>query len=342
MDPNLHPHQRWNPLLDEWVLVSPHRTERPWQGQTEFSQPSALPSYDASCYLCPGNSRAGDLRNPDYSATYVFANDFPALLPDSSFTAEESDLIRSMPTSGECRVICFSPRHDLTMAEMSVAEISEVVSVWVNQDRELGPNYRWVQIFENKGVAMGCSNPHAHGQVWASDFVPSLVAREDVTQRAYFERKSSPMLSDYLALELVQNSRVVCENGSWAFVVPFWATWPYEMLLLPKQAVARLRELSIEQQGDLADILKQGLTRYDNLFETSFPYSMGWHGAPNDGGPSEHWTLHAHFYPPLLRSETVKKFMVGYEMLAQAQRDITPEQAAERLRAVSEDHYKQR
>lgn len=326
------PHRRYNPLMGEWVLVSPHRTQRPWQGQQEEASNDRRPAHDSSCYLCAGNERAGGHRNPDYSGTFVFKNDFSALLDQESVEAEPG-FFKSSTVRGECRVICFSPRHDLTLAEMEIPEIRLVVDTWAEQTEELGSRYKWVQVFENKGAIMGCSNPHPHGQIWASNTLPSLVEKEDEQQRDYFSENGKPLLAQALEEELRDGRRVVVETDHWAIVVPFWATWPFEYLLLPKRNVQRIPELSDSERDDLALILKKGLALYDSLFQTSFPYTMGWHGAPTDGEEHPHWTLHAHFYPPLLRSATVKKFMVGYEMLAEPQRDLTPEQAAERLRA---------
>jgi UDPglucose--hexose-1-phosphate uridylyltransferase len=278
--------------------------------------------------------------NPKYDATLVFTNDFSALLTDTPEMAEvPDDLLRVEPTRGECRVICFSPRHDLTLAEMAVSDIRKVVDVWARQTTELGERYRWVQVFENKGAAMGCSNPHPHGQIWASNFVPNEIIAEERGQKDYGEKKGSVLLLDYAKRELAAQKRVVVSNSHWVAVVPFWAVWPYEILLLPTRHVQRLPELTDSERTSLAEILQALLIRYDNLFETSFPYSMGWHAAPNEGN-QPHWQLHAHFYPPLLRSATVKKFMVGYEMLAEAQRDLTAEQAAQRLRDLSNQHYR--
>lgn len=336
-----HPHRRFNPLRGEWILVSPHRTKRPWQGQVEKAAADDRPRHDPACYLCPGNRRAGDLVNPDYESTFVFVNDFSALLPDTPGAAGGEDrLLRVDPVRGECRVICFSPRHDLTVAEMAVPDIRKVVDVWAAQTLELGRRYRWVQVFENKGGVMGCSNPHPHGQVWAGNFLPNEIAVEDRNLRAYRERHGSVLLLDYVERELADESRVVVSNEHWVAVVPFWAVWPYEILLLPRRHVLRLPDLGSTERDGLSEVLQALLIRYDNLFETSFPYSMGWHGAPNDAADPGHWQLHAHFYPPLLRSATVKKFMVGYEMLAEAQRDLTAEQAAERLRGLPAKHYK--
>ncbi len=342
-DPS-QPHRRHNPLTGEWVLVSPHRASRPWQGAQEKVSQEQKPKHDPSCYLCPGNQRVGGEKNPDYSGPYVFGNDFPAILKDGERVAEGEGMFRSESAGGECRVICFSPRHDLSLPEMETSGIRAVVDLWAEQSAELGERYTWVQIFENKGEAMGCSNPHPHGQIWASDFLPNEAYREDSNQKAYAEKNGSNMLVDYAAAEIEKNERIVAINDHWVFLVPYWAVWPFETLLLPRRHVTRLEDLTDGERDALADILKRGLTRYDNLFETSFPYSMGWHGAPYGGVPdtNSHWQLHAHFYPPLLRSATVKKFMVGYEMLANAQRDLTTEQAATRLAELPEIHFSQK
>ncbi len=337
-----HPHRRLNPLTGEYVLVSPHRTKRPWQGKRETPPPDNRPHYDPGCYLCPGNVRAGGNQNPAYANTFVFNNDFSALLlemPESP--PPDHPLFVFQATQGICRVICFSPRHDLTLPEMPQPDIRAVVDVWAGQVMELGANYRWVQVFENKGEIMGCSNPHPHGQVWATNWLPNEVAKEEFHQHAYFQQHNHPLLMDYAQLELERDERIVIENGDWLVVVPYWAVWPFETLLLPRRHVLRLPDLSDAERDSLADILKRFLTRYDNLFNVAFPYSMGWHGAPNDTADYTHWQLHAHFYPPLLRSATVRKFMVGFEMLAESQRDLTAEQAAARLREQSEVHYKQ-
>jgi UDPglucose--hexose-1-phosphate uridylyltransferase len=315
--------------------------KRPWQGQVEKAPPETRPSYDPDCYLCPGNSRAGGASNPDYKSTFVFTNDFAALLPETP-PAESPDhpLFQNQSVQGTCRVICFSPRHDLTLPEMPIEAIGNVVEVWCQQSEELGKKYRWVQVFENKGSMMGCSNPHPHGQIWAGDWLPNEPQKEDHHQRAYLQKHDAVLLLDYVREEVQRSERIVVENPSWLAIVPYWALWPFETILLPREHTLRLPDLSPSQRQDLASILKQLLIRYDNLFETSFPYSMGWHGAPFNDGDNGHWQLHAHFYPPLLRSATVKKFMVGYEMLAEAQRDLTAEQAAQRLRSLPEKHYK--
>jgi UDPglucose--hexose-1-phosphate uridylyltransferase len=358
-DPANHPHRRFNALTGEWILVSPHRTKRPWKGQVEAPPQEVRPRYDPNCYLCPGNLRASGARNPEYDSTYVFANDFAALLPETpEITVTLHPLLRAEAQPGTCRVICFSPRHDLTLPEMSVAEIRNVVNVWAEQITDLGQRFRWVQIFENKGDVMGCSNPHPHGQVWVGSALPNEPTKEDGRQRVYYLERGTPLLVEYAQLEADAAERVVVENEHWLVVVPYWALWPFETLLLPRRHVLRLPDLNDLERETLAEILKRLLTRYDNLFQVTFPYSMGWHGAPTgpaggSGGASldgsapgpggqmfAHWQLHAHFYPPLLRSATVKKFMVGYEMLAEAQRDLTAEQAAERLRALPEVHFK--
>jgi UDPglucose--hexose-1-phosphate uridylyltransferase len=341
-----YPHRRFNPLTGEWVLVSPHRTQRPWQGQRERSADDQRPAYDPGCYLCPGNERSGGYRNPVYTSTYVFTNDFPALLADAPSDGLDDDdtggLFRRQTVQGTCRVVCFSPRHDLTLPEMTPDAIRGVVDLWAEQTAELGATYRSVQVFENKGAVQGCSNPHPHGQIWAGNRLPNEALKEDRQQREYFARHGVPLLADYARRELELGERLVVQREHWIAVVPYWATWPFETLVLPRRRqILRLPDLTSNERDDLAALLKCLLTKYDNLFETSFPYSMGWHGAPNDDGDYGHWQLHAHYYPPLLRSATVKKFMVGYEMLAEPQRDLTPEQAASRLREQSEQHYRQ-
>ena len=336
------PHRRYNPLLDEWVLVSPHRLERPWQGQVEKPHAPTRPAYDPGCYLCPGNLRANGERNPAYGATYAFDNDFPALLPDApSAPPAADDLFVAEPQPGRCRVVCFSPRHDLTLARMDTAGIRAVVDTWVEEvdrlARERG--IRYAQVFENKGAAMGCSNPHPHGQIWASATVPHIPARKLAMQRRYAERHGRDLLGDYLTRELALGDRVACRNDAWAAVVPFWAVWPFETMVMPVRKVDDLRALESDERDQLADILRRLTARYDNLFQCSFPYSMGWHGRPLDGQACPGCRLHAVFFPPLLRSASVRKFLVGYEMTGEPQRDLTAESAAERLRGQSDVHY---
>ncbi len=340
-NPADHPHRRHNPLTGEWVLVSPHRNKRPWQGRQEKTTPEQRPHYDPTCYLCPGNTRANGEQNPQYTTTYVFTNDFAALLPDTPAAESRNPLLRAGSVQGTCRVLCFSPRHDLTLPLMTPDEIRVVINTWADQITQLGQQYQWVQIFENKGEAMGASNPHPHGQIWAEDILPNEVLAEDRHQSVYMQEHDSVLLVDYAQLETQEQERVVVENDNWMAVVPYWAVWPFETLLLPRRHVLRLPDLTASERDSLAEILKRLLTRYDNLFETSFPYSMGWHGAPNDDADYDHWQLHAHFYPPLLRSATVRKWMVGYEMMGEAQRDITAEQASERLRSLSDVHYRE-
>lgn len=339
----LRPHRRFNPLTGEWVLVSPQRAARPWLGAQESPAVVRRPAYDPTCYLCPGNDRAVGVTNEKYDGVWVFENDFPALLPPSLAPRNEGvgergaggeSLFQRQEEGGVCRVICFSPRHDLTLPELPVEAVRSVVEVWAEQCEELGarPDISYVQVFENKGEAMGCSNPHPHGQIWATTNVPTLPALEQEKQRAYLTERGTPLLIDYAERELESGERVLFENDTWVALVPYWAVWPFETMLLPKDRVRRLPELTDAQRNGLALALKELTRRYDALFSVSFPYSMGVHQAPFDGEPHDEWQLHLHFYPPLLRSATVRKFLVGYEMLAQPQRDLTPEQAADRLR----------
>ena len=337
------PHRRRNPLTGEWVLVSAHRTDRPWQGREEGPAPERLPRYDPDCYLCPGNARASGDTNPDYDTTYVFTNDFPALVPEvEPVTAQASPLLLAEVEAGTCRVLCFSPRHDLALAKMDDDALVAVVDMWADQTAELGRTYTWVQVFENKGESMGASNPHPHGQVWAGTALPNTIAAEDRHQATYLADHGSSLLVDYVAEEAADGARMVVENDHWVVVVPYWAVWPFETLVLPRRPVTRLPDLDATERRALADLLRRVLTRYDNLFEHPFPYSMGWHGAPFHDAPVDHWQLHAHVYPPLLRSASVRKFMVGYELLAEEQRDLTAESAAARLRAQSEVHHRAR
>ncbi len=339
------PHRRFNPLIREWVLVSPHRTQRPWLGRVDKEAMAKAVEYDPGCYLCPGNERAGGVRNPQYTSTFTFENDFAALLPNTRpADSNEADLLIAKAEPGICRVVCFSARHDLTIPVMSKGEIRQVIDVWSEQFQELQaiPWVRHIQIFENRGALMGASNPHPHCQIWSNASLPNLPSREVSAFEAYSNEKKSCMLCDYLKLELRNNERVVCQNEGFAVIVPYWAVWPFETLLLSKRHVATMHELSSNERDLLAQILQKTTIRYDNLFETAFPYSMGFHQRPCDGSPHTECHFHAHYYPPLLRSATVRKFMVGYEMLATPQRDITPESAAERLASLSEIHYSHR
>lgn len=337
-----HAHRRYNPLSDEWVLVSPHRTQRPWQGKKESTSVVHPPQYDPKCYLCPGNGRAGGATNPPYTGTFVFVNDFSALLPDlPSGDSEEDGLLVAKSERGICKVLCFSPRHDLTLARMDTEEIVPVVDAWVEQYEDIGaePFINYVQIFENRGEVMGASNPHPHGQIWATEQVPNLPQREADQQLAYRNRKGSCLLCDYLALEQRVRERIVVENDSFIVLVPFWAVWPFEVMVAPRRHLEAIPQMSTSERRDLADIIRVLGIRYDNLFETSFPYSMGIHQRPTDGEPHEEWHMHLHYYPPLLRSATVKKFMVGFEMLGMPQRDITAEGAARRLKELPSVHF---
>lgn len=343
------PHRRFNPLTQEWVLVSSQRATRPWLGQVEKIPSANLPAYDPGCYLCPGNERAGGIINPPYSGTFVFDNDFSPLLNQSSAEAASSSLAKSLlvsePEWGICRVVCFSPRHDLTLPELEPGEIELVIETWAQQTNDLGirPEIAYVQVFENKGSLMGCSNPHPHSQIWATGHVPNEPAKEFASQIEYYTDTGRPLLLDYLKEELIHPNRVVAANDGFTALIPFWAAWPFETLVIANRPGAiRLTDLSVAEMKGLAELTKTLTTLYDNLFETPFPYSMGFHQAPCDGQSHPEWTLHAHYYPPLLRSATVRKFMVGFEMLAMPQRDITPEAAAKRLRELSSVHYKRR
>jgi len=342
-NPTEHPHRRYNPLLGEYVLVSPHRMKRPWQGKQESIPADERPAHDPNCYLCPRNTRKSGDTNPDYQSTYVFDNDFRALLDDIPQAPEsENPLFQLAGVEGTNRVICFSPIHNQTLAEMPVSGIRTVVDLWADQTAELGQTYKWVQVFENRGEMMGSSNPHPHGQIWAENVLPNLPKKEDEKQAEYYQTHGSPLLLDYALQESEKGERTVTENDDWIVVVPFWATWPFETLVMPKSHILRMTDVTQTQRDALAEVLKSLLVRYDNLFEVSFPYSMGWHGAPFRDADYSHWQLHAHFYPPLLRSATVRKFMVGYEMLGESQRDLTAEQAADRLSSLSDVHYKKR
>lgn len=339
-----HPHRRRNPLSGEWVLVSPHRTARPWLGQVEQAPAAPDQTYDPECYLCPGNTRAGGERNPIYAETFSFTNDYSALLPDTPpQSMDKRSLLVAETEPGVCRVVCFSPRHDLTLPRMSIEEIRGVVDAWCAEYQTLlaRPSIGYVQIFENRGAQMGASNPHPHCQIWATETVPNEIGKEDQTQKQYQQVHGTCLLCDYLDLEKA-GPRLVYENPAFAVVVPFWAVWPFETLLISKPHIASMDQLTGDSRTHLADALKQITTRYDNLFNAPFPYSMGFHQEPKQEDGTGAWHLHAHFYPPLLRSATVRKFMVGYELLAMPQRDLTPEWAAERLKSLPSVHYRDR
>ncbi|WP_420381080.1 UDP-glucose--hexose-1-phosphate uridylyltransferase [Novosphingobium sp.] len=333
-DPLDHPHRRRNLLTGRWVLVSPHRAKRPWQGETGDPAPRSAVAYDPGCHLCPGNTRLGGQVNPAYPATFVFPNDFPALMPDTPAPDSGDAVFRIAPARGVSRVISYAPDHGKTLPDLDETAVRALVDTWAAQSAELGQAHAYVQVFENKGAMMGCSSPHPHGQIWASDFAPSEVADEDREQTAWFDAHGADLLGTVVARELADGTRVVAVNSHWLAVVPFWAAWPFEVLLIGRDPVGRLQDLGDEARDALSRILRAITGRYDALFDCAMPYSMGWHQAPGTG-PAPHWRLHAHFYPPLLRSARVRKFMVGFEMLAEPQRDLTPETAAERLRAVT-------
>ncbi|MCD9855181.1 UDP-glucose--hexose-1-phosphate uridylyltransferase [Epilithonimonas sp. JDS] len=342
-DQKKHPHRRYNPLLDEWILVSPQRANRPWQGQTEKVAEQKLPAHDPNCYLCSGNVRVNGDKNPDYQGVFVFENDFGSLMKDNvEFSDEQSDFFSLKPERGINRVICFSENHSLTLPEMEVDDIKNVVDVWRQQYEDLGAEdyINHVQIFENKGSVMGCSNPHPHGQIWAQSSIPSTVLRTQENLKKYFDKNGTSLLEDYVKRELEINERIILENEDFVAMVPFWAIWPYETMIISKKKAENILELSDSEKLSLAAIIKDLTIKYDNLFEISFPYSAGIHQSPTDGKPHPEWHFHIHFYPPLLRNAEVKKFMVGYEMLAEAQRDITAEQSAEILKNLSVVHYK--
>jgi UDPglucose--hexose-1-phosphate uridylyltransferase len=337
---NEDPHRRLNPLTREWVLVSPHRATRPWQGEVARLQTTPEPTYDPTCYLCPGNSRAGGIHNPAYASTFVFDNDFAALKPDTPRTRIDVDgrgLIVAEGEPGVCRVICFSPRHDLTLATMELPQIEEVVHTWMGQFRELGDlaNINHVQIFENRGAMMGASNPHPHCQVWATASIPGEPAKELVAQQTYLKSHNQCLLCDYIALEQREATRTVFENDGFIGLVPFWAVWPFELLVCSRRHVGSMNEFTDSDASSLAQMFHLVTSTYNKIFEVSFPYSMGFHQTPSDGSAHPEWHFHAHFYPPLLRSATIRTFMVGFEMLGSPQRDITPEIVAERLRGLA-------
>ena len=337
---NTQPHKRYNILTDEWVLVSPHRTKRPWQGKTDKSVTVKKEKYDESCYLCPTNKRASGDVNPDYPGTYSFNNDFAALLQDTEENTFDKGLLKASTESGLCKVICFSPNHSLTLPLMSISEINNVISLWKKEYEELGanPNINHVQIFENKGDIMGCSNPHPHGQIWAQRSIPEVVLKKQTQQKKYWDKNNKSLLFDYIQQEIELNERIILKNNHFVALVPYWAVWPYETMIVPIKQYQHIGQLNSQEQLDFAEIIKDLTTKYDNLFETSFPYSSGIHQSPTDGEHPE-WHFHMSFYPPLLRSAEVKKFMVGYEMFANPQRDITAEQAADNLKLLSTTHY---
>jgi UDPglucose--hexose-1-phosphate uridylyltransferase len=337
------PHRRYNPLAKEWVLVSPQRLNRPWNGLNEVSGTEQRPPYDPSCHLCPGNMRAGGEHNPNFTGVFVFDNDFPALLPDAVIdeAADFHPLLVTQAARGQCQVVCYSPRHDLSLANLDMETVIGVVDVWTNRYLELGHRFfvKHVQIFENRGAMMGASSLHPHGQVWATDYIPQHVSVEQESQLDYLSKRGRTLLSDYVALELSLKERIVCCNDNFVASVPYWAQWPYETIVICRRSAARLTDLSARERIGLADITKRLVTRYDNLFEVTFPYSMGVHQAPTDGRDHPEWHLHLHFYPPLLRSAAVRKHMVGFELLAESQRDISPEAAAGTLRSLSERRH---
>jgi UDPglucose--hexose-1-phosphate uridylyltransferase len=340
-----HSHRRHNPLTGEWVQVSPHRAKRPWQGQEEETAEADRPAHDPTCYLCPGNTRANGEVNPAYTGTYSFKNDFAAISEDvPAGKMEEGEFFLAKSERGICKVICFSPRHDLTIPEMEVPDIKEVVELWKREYRELGQKdfINYVQIFENKGQVMGCSNPHPHGQIWAQESIPDEPAKKQQQFSRYFEKHGRTLLQDYLQAELEKQERILFENEHFVGLIPFWAVWPFEAMLVPRRHVTNVTELTDAETETLADAYKQLTVMYDNLFKISFPYSAGIHQAPTDGREHPEWDMHFVFYPPLLRSASVKKFMVGYEMLANPQRDVTPESSAALLRSLPKEHYRKK
>ncbi|MBD1259782.1 UDP-glucose--hexose-1-phosphate uridylyltransferase [Maribacter polysiphoniae] len=338
---NENPHRRFNILTGEWILVSPHRTKRPWQGKTEKQSMETKPKYDPNCYLCPTNGRMGGAVNPDYKKPFSFVNDFSALLKDVKEEKYENGLLYAESESGICKVVCFSPDHSLTLPLMSREEITDVISLWQQEYKELGAmdGINHVQIFENKGDIMGCSNPHPHGQIWAQRSIPQEVQKKSDRLLAYWKKHQASILEDYIIQELALDERIILENEHFVSLIPYWAVWPYETMIVPKRKIGHIGELSNDGKKAFAEILRKTTIRLDNIFGTSFPYSAGIHQAPTDGKEHPEWHFHMSFYPPLLRSATVKKFMVGYEMFANPQRDITAEQAANTIKALSDVHY---
>jgi len=338
------PHRRFNPLINEWVLVSPHRAKRPWQGQKETLANDERPEYDSTCYLCPGNVRANGEENAKYISSFVFENDFAALKKEEIEFEETTDatFFKVKPERGISRVVCFSPKHNITLPEMDLSTIEEIIRTWQREYTDLGDvDYiNYVQIFENKGSVMGCSNPHPHGQIWAQSSLPTQVEKTQSSLKTYFDKNGSNLLLDYLNKELEAKERIVIENKNFVALVPFWAIWPFETMIICKSHITKITDFTRNEIEDYASILKLLTIKYDNLFETSFPYSSGIHQAPTDGELHPEWQFHMHFYPPLLRSASVKKFMVGYEMMGESQRDITPEKSAQMLRDMTNIHYK--
>jgi len=338
------PHRRFNPLINEWVLVSPHRAKRPWQGQKETLANDKRPAYDSTCYLCPGNVRANGEENAKYISSFVFENDFAALKKEEIEFEETTDatFFKVKPERGISRVVCFSPKHNITLPEMDLSTIEEIIRTWQREYTDLGDvDYiNYVQIFENKGSVMGCSNPHPHGQIWAQSSLPTQVEKTQSSLKTYFDKNGSNLLLDYLNKELEAKERIVIENKNFVALIPFWAIWPFETMIICKSHITKITDFTVNEIEDYARILKLLTIKYDNLFETSFPYSSGIHQAPTDGELHPEWQFHMHFYPPLLRSASVKKFMVGYEMMGESQRDITPEKSAQMLRDITDVHYK--
>jgi UDPglucose--hexose-1-phosphate uridylyltransferase len=336
MDLQNYSHKRYNILTGEWVLVSPHRSKRPWQGQEEDVILEKRPSHDANCYLCATNTRINGEINPDYNDVFVFTNDFAALQKITPNFSMNNELLQAKSERGICKVICFSPDHSKSLADMKVSEIAKVVKAWKHEYKVLGNNdfINYVQIFENKGAAMGCSNPHPHGQIWSQSSLPNEVKKKEIMQKEYFEKNKKSLLGDYLQQEIKIEDRIIYENLNFVVLVPFWAVWPYETMIVPKEHLQHIGLLTEKQENDFADAIATITKTYDKLFNCSFPYSAGIHQAPTNLEDNNHWHFHMSFYPPLLRSATVKKFMVGYEMFGSPQRDITAEQAVKRLKTL--------
>jgi UDPglucose--hexose-1-phosphate uridylyltransferase len=327
-------HKRYNILTGEWVLVSPHRAKRPWQGQNEAVSDEQLSAYDSTCYLCAGNTRINGEQNPNYKDVFIFTNDFAALQKNSPKFLVNEGLFKAESEQGICKVVCFSPDHSKSLADMAVEDINKVVKAWQQEYVSLGllDNINYVQIFENKGAVMGCSNPHPHGQIWSQSTLPNEVYKKDKHQKAYYNENKGSLLGNYLKQELRANDRIIYQNDDFVVLIPFWAVWPFETMIIPKRHHRHIAEISEKESLTFADAISKITKAYDQLFLCSFPYSSGIHQAPTNGESNKHWHWHMSFYPPLLRSATVKKFMVGYEMFGSPQRDITAEQAADRLK----------